>query len=101
LLRNNESRVDRNDDVGDIVPFRIYRDCYKIPGRSLQDRRLPNAAESAILPSGIAVPVSGYKSKAGNQYQSEGRSTAGAPVWGHSVSIIDPKSRLAATFISL
>ena len=43
-----------------------------------------NGAESAILPSGIAVPVNEYDHQTGNQKKSEGRSSASAPVSVHS-----------------
>ena len=43
-----------------------------------------NGAESAILPSGIAVPVNEYDHQTGNQKKSEGRSSESAPVSVHS-----------------
>jgi hypothetical protein len=61
-----------------------------IPGRTLERWHLLNSAESAILPSGIPVPVNDNDRQTGNQKKSQGRSTEGAPVLIHGDDMIIP-----------
>lgn len=72
--------------MNEICPFRVCGDNEKIPGGALQCRHVLHIAKSAILPSGIAVPVNEDECQAGNQNKSKGRSAEGAPVLDHSAS---------------
>ena len=76
-----------------VCPLLRFREMEKIPRGALHRRHLLHVAESAILPSGIPVPVRENDRQTGNQKQSEGRSTVSAPVSCHSAAIIVPKRR--------
>jgi hypothetical protein len=80
--------VGRDDLITEIRPLRTGGDNQSSPGRALQHRHVPRAAKSAILPSGVPVPVREYNRQTGNQNKGHGRSAEGAPVLAHSATII-------------
>ena len=79
--------------VSNTCPLLGYRSNNDIPGRTLERRHLLHGAESAILPPGITVPVDDNDRQTGNQKESQGRSTVGAPVLVHGEDIIVPRKR--------
>ena len=75
--------MQRNGLDNRTCPLAGYRSLKDIPGRTLERWHLLHSAESAILPSGIPVPVNDNDRQTGNQKKSQGRSTEGAPVLIH------------------
>ena len=90
MLERHKRGVVCNDLRDEIDPLLCFRDNESIPGRTLKRRHVLNAADSAILPSGIPVPVRENNRQTGNQNKSQGRSAKGAPMLAHSVTIIVP-----------
>ena len=83
----------RSDYIDSIRPLLFCGNNKDIPGRTLKRWHVLHSAESAILPSGIPVPVNDNDRETGNQKKSQGRSSVGAPVLTHSEAIIVPSAR--------
>ena len=83
-VEKDDFGMDREDWINTVNPVIGCRDNEEIPSGALECRQMLNGAESAILPSGITVPVNKYDHQTGNQKKSEGRSSESAPVSVHS-----------------
>ena len=92
-MKNDEAGTEWRSFRNNLCPLRRFRETERIPRGTLHRRHLLYVAESAILPSGIPVPVHENNRQTGNKKQSEGRSTVSAPVSFHSDAIIVLKHR--------